>query len=284
MRPSRPLLLLFSLVFVALFTATLFLCTTTEKAELDTIEKVIETLKPEDTSTQLDSLGATVEARFPCPAGYHRATVDQNSFAQYLRDLPLKPHSADVKYYNGEVKQNYAVYCAVVDMDLDPVDLQQCADAVMRLRGEYLFEQERYADIHFDFLSDSKPRYFKDYSKGDYSYRSFRKYMKYVFSYANTASLRNELRTRPMMDMHIGDVLIQKGRPYGHAVIVIDMCVNDDGVQLYMLAQSYMPAQDTQILTNPTDAGLSPWYTLADGEIRTPEWSFNASDLRYFDN
>jgi hypothetical protein len=51
---------------------------------------------------------------------------------------------------------------------------------------------------------------------------------------------------------------------------------------MYMLAQSYMPAQETQILINPNDESLSPWYPLKDGEIKTPEWTFMSGDLRCF--
>ena len=84
--------------------------------------------------------------------------------------------------------------------------------------------------------------------------------------------------------MQVGNVLIQSGNPYGHAVIVVDMCLNHQtGEKLFMLAQSYMPAQDTQILCNPNDAKLSPWYRLIEGlDIKTPEWRFNCFDLHRF--
>ncbi|MCK4980801.1 MAG: hypothetical protein KAS62_10420, partial [Candidatus Delongbacteria bacterium] len=175
------------------------------------------------------------------------------------------------------------IYISVVDMEISARDLQQCADAVMRLRGEYLFSQGKFNEIHFNFLSDGKPRYFNKYRENDLSYKTFRKYMDYIFAYANTASLREELITVKIDSMQIGDVFIQKGRPYGHAVIVVDMAVNDSTRQkLYMLAQSYMPAQETQILINPNDKNISPWYELKAGDIVTPEWEFKSTDLRRF--
>ena len=84
--------------------------------------------------------------------------------------------------------------------------------------------------------------------------------------------------------MKIGDVFIQKGNPYGHAVIVVNMAMEKQtGRKLFMLAQSYMPAQDIQILINPGQSEISPWYTLKKGSVVTPEWTFHTSDLRRFD-
>jgi hypothetical protein len=231
----------------------------------------------------IDSAATTIEKRFLAPDGYKTVESNTNSFAAYLQTLPLKSIGSQVKYYDGGNKINRNVYCSVIDQDIDPVDLQQCADAVMRLRGEYLFKQKKYKEIHFNFLSDGKPRHFIDYAKGDYSYAKFRKYMKYIFSYANTASLRAELNNRPIYEMQIGDVLIQKGNPYGHAVLVVNMATDSAGNKLFMLAQSYMPAQETQILVNRNNESLSPWYPLKKGEIITPEWRFTSSDLRHFD-
>ena len=39
----------------------------------------------------------------------------------------------------------------------------------------------------------------------------------------------------------------------GHVVLIVDMAENDKGEKIFMLAQSYMPAQQTQILINPSD-------------------------------
>jgi hypothetical protein len=234
-------------------------------------------------SIHIDTSSTLLSKRFSTPNGYERVQLDSNDFGSYLRDLPLKKNGELVFFFNGRKKTKENVYCAVVDQDIDPVDLQQCADAVMRLRGEYLFKQKKYDQIHFNFVSDSKPRYFKDYANGDYSYRKFRSYMKYVFSYANTSSLKNELvKVEKFEDIKPGDVFIQSGTPYGHAVIVVDVAINGEGQKIFMLAQSYMPAQETQILINPNDSTISPWYLIEDEIIQTPEWQFKRSDLRRF--
>ena len=229
----------------------------------------------------IDSTGQTIAQRFPAPEGFTRITNPENSFANYLQTFPLKEIAYPVHFYNGEIKENYSIYCSVIDQEIDKVDLQQCADAVMRLRGEYLYANKLYEQIHFNFLSDGKPRYYKEYVKGDYSYAKFRKYMRYIFSYANTGSLHDEMKSvEEISGILPGDVFIQKRTPYGHAVIVMDVVQNTEGKKLFLLAQSYMPAQETQILINP--ANSSPWFEAKSGTIETPEWNFQSSDLKRF--
>jgi hypothetical protein len=82
--------------------------------------------------------------------------------------------------------------------------------------------------------------------------------------------------------MKIGDVFIIGGSP-GHAIIVVDMAVNVDNEKVFILAQSYMPAQQTQILINPMDETISPWYSLKSKEkLVTPEWTFELDNLKRF--
>ena len=78
-----------------------------------------------------------------------------------------------------------------------------------------------------------------------------------------------------------GDVFIQGGFP-GHAVLVADVAQNGHGERMFLLVQSYMPAQDIHVLRNLTHSE-SPWYpALMEGTLKTPEWTFLYSDLRRF--
>ena len=187
--------------------------------------------------------------------------------------------------YNGEPKYDQGVHFAIIKIDVGKRDLQQCADAVMRLRAEYLYSQKQYSKIHFNFLSDGKPRYFKDYANGNMSHKKFRRYMDYIFSYANTASLKKELhKVDSINDIQIGDVFIQQGRPFGHAITVMDVAINKNNEKIFMLSQSYMPAQEIHILKNPNNSKISPWYkvNINNNELITPEWEFTYNDLRRF--
>ncbi len=105
--------------------------------------------------------GKTIFERFQPPSGYIRQEVSTNSFANYLRNLPLKPVNAQVHLYNGSLKARQSVHAAVVDMDTGDRDLQQCADAVMRLRAEHLFAQKKYDQIHFNLTNGFNMDYTK---------------------------------------------------------------------------------------------------------------------------
>ena len=244
--------------------------------------------------------GTTVKTRINTPDNFERIEIINNSFADYLRNLPLKKHGSKVKYYNGGIKENYNVYVAVVDKKIGNKNLHQCADAIMHLRADYLYEQKLYEKIHFNFTNGMNVKYSEWIKgkrivvKGNKSYwvkskmasntdKDFWNYMEKIFTYAGTYSLSKELKAVELNDMKIGDVFIKGGFP-GHGIIVVDMCINKKtGEKLFILAQSYMPAQELQILQNNNNQQLSPWYSLNfDGQLNTPEWTFNKSNLKQF--
>ena len=103
--------------------------------------------------------GTKVQTRFNTPEGFTRVALDSNSFGSFLQNLPLKPHGSQVKHYDGTLKLNVSAYLAVVDLPIGNKDLQQCADAVMRLRADYLFSKKRYDEIEFLFVSGKRSNY-----------------------------------------------------------------------------------------------------------------------------
>lgn len=261
--------------------------------------------QPQQTNNQppktiIDSSGQILESRILPSEGFERIAITQHSFAAYLRQLPLKPHGAEVLLYDGRTKHNYNVYEAVIDLPIGKRDLHQCADAIMRLRAEYLWNKKQYDEIHFNFTNGFRA----DYSKWmngqriavngnqvswtsrrspSNTYTDFWKYMEMVFAYAGTLSLDKELHSINLSELSIGDVFIHGGSP-GHAIIIVDMAIHPEtNKKIFLLAQSYMPAQEIQILKNPMNENISPWYATDFGEIlSTPEWTFKRSDLKRF--
>jgi hypothetical protein len=126
--------------------------------------------------------------------------------------------------------------------------------------------------------------YWKQTASPSNTYKDFWNYMEMIFMYAGTYSLSKELIQINIDDLKIGDVFIQGGFP-GHAVIIVDMGINlKTNEKIFLLAQSYMPAQELQILKNPNDNNISPWYSVnLNNELITPEWKFLKSDLMRFE-
>lgn len=258
---------------------------------------VQETIIPE--ASLVNPEGITIGERYFTPEGYSRVEVSEDTFEEFLRNSKLKSYGEKVLYYDGRVKNKSNVYDSVFDVNIGDRDLHHCADAVMLLGAEYLYSKGLYEDIHFDFVSGFKAEYSKwiegyrikvDGNNVSYyeaagpsnTYESFRKFMDIVFAYSGTLSLVKELESVQVDEMEIGDVFIIGGSP-GHAVIVVDLATNEIGEKIFMLAQSYMPAQQTQILINPNDKKISPWYRLKAGEqLITPEWTFDWDDIKRF--
>jgi hypothetical protein len=243
--------------------------------------------------------GKTIETRFSTPSGYVRQQLADNTFGSYLRSLPLKSIESKVLLFNGQEKARQVAE-GVVDMEIGTRDLQQCADACIRLRAEYLFRQKRYEDIHFNFTNGWRADYirwrdgyrisvngnkceWKKVAGVDISYSSFRKYLDKVFSYAGTLSLSKEMKQTIITEINPGDVFIEGGSP-GHAVIVVDVAINQKtGDKIFMLAQSYMPAQEIHILKNFNETSISPWYRVNENkDLKTPEWFFRNTSLKKF--
>lgn len=242
----------------------------------------------------------TLAGRIAPPMGYCRLPAEPASFASWLRGLPLKPAGTPVRFHDGREKRYQAGAFAVIDLDVGTADLQQCADAVIRLRAEFLRARDREEEIAFDFTSGTRARWPEwrvgarpvvngadvSWAPGraaaDGSHASFRRYLDAVFTYAGTISLRRELI--PVADparIEPGDVFIQAGSP-GHAVIVLDVAESPGGERVFLLGQSFMPAQDVHVLVNPAADG-SPWYAVQpDCSLTTPEWRFGWVDLRRF--
>ncbi len=288
------------IIFVVLFISSCGQNTNQSQAENQDIifEKSIDSSK---NKILINPDGKILETRILPPEDYQRIKVADSSFADYLRNLPLKPHGSTLLLYNGSPMPKYNVYDAIVNLDIGKKDLHQCADAVMRLRAEYLWNQKQYDKIHFNFTNGFQVNY-SEWMKGkriivkgnktywsqngspSNTYKDFWKYMETIFNYAGTLSLEKELKAVDVNKMKIGDIFIQGDSP-GHAIIVVDMAINPKtNKKLFLLAQSFMPAQEIQILKNPNNKNFSPWYSLDFGEIlKTPEWTFNKTDLKRFE-
>jgi hypothetical protein len=234
------------------------------------------------------------KATFPNPV--HPLSYPPDSWSSFLQHLPTE--NKPIVDYRGNQIENQEKHFSILTYDVGSTDLQQCADALIRLRSEYLFSQKKYAQIGFHFNSGI---YYSlmDYLRGIrpifknrqqilaktngacvLTHTSFRRWLDIVYTYANTVSLCKELKKAE--GLQTGTVIIFPGNP-GHCCIIIDEALTDKQDTVYKIAEGYMPAQSIYILSNPYEPEWNPWYHLGKGDINTASCSFRSYYLKKFE-
>lgn len=220
---------------------------------------------------------------------------EKRSWEYFLQHLPIK--QKPIVNYKGESLSDQTKNAGIIDFDIGVQDLQQCADAIMRLRAEYLFSQNKQSQIGFHFTSGhyysfnqycsgKRPKVrgnrvdFYQTSSCNSTHENLRRYLDIVYAYAGTISLAKELKQAE--DFSAGTIIITPGSP-GHCSIVIDEAVNQKGERLFKLAEGYTPAQSIYVVSNPNDTKLNPWYKLERGTITTASYIFKNYRLKKFE-
>ena len=232
---------------------------------------------PEETYAIENPDGMTLAERFNTPEGYTRVPYEESSFAEYLRNYPLKPYGSPVLFYDGRQKSDTASHAAVFAQPMVADDLQQCADAIMRMYADYLYASGQKERISFR-LTNGDAVSFLSYTS-DTSYEGFEKYFRYICAYAGTLSMESEVSPVALPEMRIGDVFLTGGSP-GHACMVVDLC-EKDGKKAFLLGESFMPAQEFHVIRNPQHM-QDPWYYEEEltYPFRTVSYSFPEGSLK----
>ena len=242
----------------------------------------------ENAKPWLNPAGMTVETRFIPPSGFTRKQYD-DPYTDYMRKLPMLPDGSPVRIFTGDLKENQSIHVGVLDIDVGDRDLQQCSDAAQRIRTDYLFQTKQYDKISYHFVNGMEFPWNK-YKQGyrtkldgrkstlvksaspSSSPETFRKYQKALFMYAGVSSVMKESPEITLAELQPGDAIAGKG----HLIIILDVAENDKGDKMVLLAQSYIPAQQIEVLKNPYSD--SPWYDAKQFEtcpFVTPEWQYN---------
>lgn len=213
------------------------------------------------------------------PQGYTRAAVQPGSFGEWLQNINLRKNNT-VYMYNGQPIAQQELHYAVLDISTGNKDLQQCADAIMRLRAEYYFNRKEYLKINF--TSGASAYNFSSFAGRQqcFSHDCLLQFMEKVFINCGTYTIDEMTKPVALTGVQAGDVFVKAGAP-GHAMIVVDVAQNEAGDKIYLLAQGYMPAQDIHIVMNPTSSTLTPWFSATtDTNIVTPGWTFTPSQFK----
>lgn len=243
----------------------------------------------------------TIKSRFSAPKGFHWIESAPNSYGDFIENFKLQPYGTQILKYDGNPISTQHLHDGVLDIDIGTTDLQQCADAIMRLRAEYLWKEKKEDEIQFHFTSGDLMTWtaykngirpivngnkvnMRQQANPDGSYENFRKYLDLIFTYSGTISLNKE--THPITkneDLKTGDILNTPGSP-GHVVFIAGVCENEKGDRLYLLGEGFTPAQSIHILKNPWRPSQSPWYSLEvnESETKTARYLFKPTNFRRF--
>ncbi|WP_109299815.1 DUF4846 domain-containing protein [Aquimarina sp. AU474] len=240
----------------------------------------------------INKKGDSISTRVIVPDGYKRVSYEKGSFQEYLRHYQLKPYGSNIINYDGSTYFAQDWHEAILEVPVPSNGLQQCADALMRMRSEYLWDQNRKNEIGFNFTSGhycSWAKYAQGYrpkirgnkvtfhktASTNTSTSNFYKYLNLIYTYAGTLSMYTELEKIKVKDIKIGDMLIKPGSP-GHIEIIVDEIINDQGEKMYLLAQGNTPAQNVCLLKNFENTSTSPWYTFDENtSVDTPSYYFD---------
>ena len=217
------------------------------------------------------------------------------SWEHFLQNLPEE--QGPVLDFRGHKIAAQQKHAALLKFDVGTRDLQQCADALMRLRAEYLFKEKRYQEMGFHF-TDGTYYTWDQYCHGkrpaysgnklrmistapcERTHEALRSYLDIVYTYAGTISLARELKKAD--GFKVGTIVIHSGSP-GHCLIITDEVRDGKGRKLFKLVEGYTPAQSIYVLKNPSDPKQSWWYSLKKGPIKTSSYEFLNYELKKFE-
>lgn len=246
--------------------------------------------------------GDSIATRVKVPKGYTRVQYPKGTFQEFIQKYPLKPFGAQVINYDATKYFYQEGHIGVLDLSVPKNGLQQCADALIRLRSEYLWKKNKKAKIGFEFTSGhycswkkyaegfrpkikgNKVSFHKTASKNS-SKENFYKYLNLIYMYSGTLSLYNELpKVTSKNKLQIGDMLVYPGTP-GHIIMLVDEIKDSVGEKRFILAQGNTPAQSVHILKNPNGNEKKPWYKIEmNARIEVPGYYFeNARFIRFKD-
>lgn len=197
------------------------------------------------------------------PKGYERIKLHKNSFAEWMRYLPVKPIDSPVLYYTGDkVPDGYYKVLRVIDLPFcSKRNIEQCADWGYRFWYEYQKAAGVGEDLWMTDYNGNK-RIYKKWKKGRKK-SSLEDFFLWVCNYANSYSQKMGLYEVAEPKLRPGDLIVQNqtGR-IGHVSVIFDICENKKGEKLYLVGYSFMPAQECHIEKADDEPGVDGWFTL----------------------
>ena len=250
--------------------------------------------------------GDTLKERINPPVDFERTAVEKDSFAEYLRNYPLKSAESPVLLYDGQKKLNQDAHTAVFVLPLQNNEFQNASGSIIRLYAEFMRKARLDQKISFHFTNGSVSKWtdwlekstvkretrldfagnlkkWTKYEKSANEQELFDSYLKNVLANTDILSVQTyESEPVSFENLKIGDVLWDLGKP-AHLCLVVDLCKNPEtGEKALLLAQGNSPAQEFHVIKNPRHES-NPWYYESDFilPLRTPEHLFPKDSWRH---
>jgi len=222
--------------------------------------------------TEIQTIG-----EIPVLEGYQRVSVKENSFADWIRKLSLKPMNSNVLDFKGRIFKSKidTTIAAVIDWDIKGKRLEQCMDIIVRFYAEYLWENKKHDKLTLPLPGKQLIKW-SDWEKGfrpkftginvnliksekvNSSKRNFDRYLNLVFAESYTQQFYYAYPLINRDDVQIGDFVVKKGVK-GHAVMIVDLAKNSNGDLIALIGQGDTPACEFYLLNFRKD---NPWFPL----------------------
>jgi hypothetical protein len=229
----------------------------------------------------------SVEKTIPVPKGYQRIKTEKNSFAEWMRTLPVKPAGASILAYTGEkLPDTFYKIFGIIDIPLlSKRDIEQCADWAYRFWYEYQRETGQRENLWLSDYPGNKITFEKWKSEQKGKDPTLSEFFIWTCDHANSYSQKMGLyEVKEERQLKPGDLMVQNQKGgVGHVSILFDVCENEAGGRLYLIGFGFMPAQECHIEEAPADLGQEGWFTL-DGyrQYLKQHLDFGKPELRSF--
>lgn len=249
--------------------------------------------------------GDTIVERIDTPFKFSRIPAEKGSFADYIRNYPLKNSAEPLLLYNGNKKQNQEAHAAIFSLPLENRDLQNASGSIIALYAQYMYKMAMEDKISFHFTNGGENKWL-DYKKNAASKRTvrteiagnlkkwteyekpadrneiFKSYVRNVLAHTSILSMQiYDSEAVDFENLRIGDILMDMAN-HKHVCLVVDMCENsENGERAVLLAQGFSPAQEFHVIRNPKRIN-DPWYYIDDMivPLETPEYTFPKESWR----
>jgi hypothetical protein len=208
---------------------------------------------------------------------YKRILATDNSFAGWLRDLPLMKTGSDVlNHRDGIFKAGTDTAVAfVVDLDIKGRRHEQCMDILVRIYAEYLWRENQVESLNLplpggywltweDWSNGFRPVFrgidvdMKKSSRSDTTHQAYQSYLNTIYCESHTQQFYHAYLPVDKKKVQIGDILIRKGTN-GHAVMIVDLARNERGELIALIGNGDTPACQFFLLNHKKN---SPWIPL----------------------